>query len=76
MYYSVEIYPRHDIIIKDISDSEYQSVMEDNYLSIDRLITYRTDGATVKKGRQIANYYTDRNKRNQFVYSLLESDSY
>jgi hypothetical protein len=76
MYYSVEIYPKHDIIIKDISDSEYQAVMEDNYLSLDRLVTYRTDGATVKTGRQIANYYTDRNKRNQFVYSLLESDSY
>jgi hypothetical protein len=76
MYYSVEVYPKHDIIIKDISDSEYQSLMEDSYSVANRIITYRSDGATVKTGRQIANYYSDRNKRNAFVYSLLESDSY
>ena len=76
MYYAVEIYQKHDIIIKDVSDSEYESVLEDSYGAPNKFITYRSDGSTIKTGRQITTYYNDKNKRNEFVYSLLESDSY
>lgn len=76
MYYAVEIYPKHDIIIKDVSDSEYEAVLEDSYGAPNKFITYRADGSTVKTGKQITTYYNDKKKRNEFVYSLLESENY
>ena len=77
MYYSVEYYPKRDIIIRDnITNSEYEDILEPSYYEYPREITYRTDGAQINTGKITTLFYNNRQKRNEFVYSLLESENY
>jgi len=76
MYYAVEVYPKHEITIRNITDSEYDSIIEDSYEAPNRFITYRADGSTIKHGSQVTSYYNEKKKRDDFVCSILEADDY
>jgi len=77
MYYSVEYYPKRDIIIRDnITNSEYEDILDQSHYDYPREITYRPDGSQITTGKVVTLFYNNREKRNQFVYSLLESENY
>ncbi len=75
MYYAIELFKNNDISIINISDSHLQEIIEDLCYYQGRIAIYRKDGITIRDNTKITSYYNNRNKRNEIVMNLLESDN-
>lgn len=76
MYFAIEIFPKHDLVIKNISDEDLHEIIEDIPLYKDRRVFYREDQIMITNFQTYTTYYKDEDKRAEMVSKLLASGQY
>jgi len=76
MYFAIEIFPHHDLIIKNITDEELNEIIEDVPLYKNRRVFYKEDQIMITNFQIYTTYYKDEEKRAEMVAKLLASREY
>ncbi len=74
MYYAIELFNKHDIIVKDVSDRLMEEILEELSLYKDRLKFNTPDGVMVTNHKISTYYLKDKEKRKVILSNLLSSE--
>jgi uncharacterized protein YxjI len=75
MYYAIELFNKHDIIVKDVSDHLMEEILEELSLYKDRLKFNTPDGVMVTNHKISTYYLRDKEKRKKILNNLLSSEN-
>jgi hypothetical protein len=75
MYYTIELFNKHDIMVQDISDSFMEEILEELSMYKDRTKINTPDGIIITNHKISTYYLRDKEKRRKILNSLLSSDN-
>lgn len=75
MYYAIELFNRHDILINDISDSLMEEILEELSMYKDKSKINTPDGLLVTNHKISTYYLKDKEKRRKILNKLLSSEN-
>jgi hypothetical protein len=76
MYYAIELFNKHDILINDISDRLMEEILEELSMHKDKTKINTPDGFLVTNNKISTYYLKDKEKRRKLLNSLLSSENY
>jgi hypothetical protein len=74
MFYAIELFNKHDIIIKDVSDRLMDEILEELSFHKDKLKFNTPDGVMITNHKISTYYLRDREKRKKILNNLLSSE--
>lgn len=74
MFYAIELFNKHDIIVKDVSDRLMDDLLEEISLHKDKFKFNTPDGVLVTNHKISTYYLKDKEKRRRILNSLLSSE--
>ena len=74
MYYAIELFNKHDIIVKDVADSLMEEILEELSMHKDKVKFNTPDGLMVTNHRISTYYLKDKEKRMKILNKLLSSE--
>lgn len=74
MYYAIELFNKHDLMVKDVSDSLMEEILEELSLYADKVKINTPDGFIVTNHKISTYYLKDKAKRAKILNSLLSSE--
>lgn len=74
MYYAIELFNKHDIMVKDVNDRLMDEILEELRLYPDKLKINTPDGVILTDHKMSTYYLRDKDKRRKILSKLLSSD--